>query len=223
MSDPHLPPRPGNDAQAPFADARPEFVPVDPARAAPPASTHGTPNRPASHARSHSGMKVVGLVAGGLVLVTIVGVLLVMRGVRQMAHVAQAEQGRSEELVDYKEVAPSQVPPPTTVPSAVADAEAGLDEQPELSNPTVVQRALVAAYPPLQRDAGIPGEANVRFRVRADGSVDLGSMEVQSATNDDFARAALVVVPRMRFRPGKRGGQPAAGWVTLPVRWQTSK
>jgi TonB family protein len=236
MSDPQLPPRPGDGQPPPLGEAAPEFVPVDPAPSTGLGPSYAPP-RPDRHApRRHSGVKVVGLVAGGLVLVTVVGVLLVVRGVTRMAHQAESEQQRhTEELVNFQEIpersgapaaAPADPPTPAADPSAStaasADDEASWDAMPELANPRDVREALRRNYPPLLRDAGVEGSTTVRFRVRADGTVDIGSMDVRSATTDDFARAALVVVPRMRFRPGRRGGKPAAGWVTLPVRWQTS-
>jgi TonB family protein len=88
---------------------------------------------------------------------------------------------------------------------------------PEIQNGAEVSRMIARLYPPLLRDAGVPGMAVVHFRVTGDGRPDLSSVEVRHATHDAFGAAAPRVVERMRFRPGRVDGRPADTWLTVPI------
>ncbi|HEX2095437.1 MAG TPA: energy transducer TonB [Longimicrobiaceae bacterium] len=93
------------------------------------------------------------------------------------------------------------------------------EEQPVLQNRAEVARLLQRFYPPLLRDAGITGQAQIKFVVGADGRVAPGSATVVSATHDAFGDASTRVVEKMRFRPAKVGGRPVPVLVTLPITW----
>jgi protein TonB len=59
----------------------------------------------------------------------------------------------------------------------------------------------------------------LRFEVLTDGSV--GAVKVQkSAGHSDFDQAAIDAVKTWRFEPARRGKEPVAVWVTLPVRFE---
>lgn len=73
-------------------------------------------------------------------------------------------------------------------------------------------------YPESARRQGIEGVAFLKFEVRTDGAVDKVQIE-RSAGRRDLDMAALEAVKKWRFEPARRGGQPIAVWMTLPVRF----
>ncbi len=74
-------------------------------------------------------------------------------------------------------------------------------------------------YPESARRQGIEGEALLRFQVLATGRVASVSV-VRSAGHPDLDRAAVEAVQAWRFEPARRGKEPVAVWVTLPVRFR---
>lgn len=131
-----------------------------------------------------------------------------------------------------REAAPEAAPIPAMaeleqgVPRAVTERVPGpdgtydlaeVDERPELTNRSEVDRLMQRNYPPLLRDAGIAGQVTLRFRVNEDGRVDAESIAVENASHDAFGDAARRVVERMRFRPATVGGRAVRVWVTLPI------
>jgi protein TonB len=75
------------------------------------------------------------------------------------------------------------------------------------------------AYPESARRLGIQGVAQLRFEVLATGRV--GSVLVdRSAGHPDLDRAAVDAIRQWRFEPARRGSDPVAVWVTLPVRFE---
>lgn len=146
------------------------------------------------------------------------------------------EPRRPEEIVDYADSSVRTTPPPelpdyvdsvqremareregTQPPDSGTYELAALDVMPELANRAEVQKALSRNYPPLMRDAGISGTVTVRFRITRTGTVDPSSVEVVESTHEAFSEAAVRVVTRMRFSPGKLHASPVPVWVTLPV------
>lgn len=95
-----------------------------------------------------------------------------------------------------------------------------LDSPPALTNMTDVQRALVRNYPRLLLDAGISGAVTMRFVIEPNGTVDQSSLQVLSATNDQFRTAAGNVVEMMRFRPGRYRGEPVRVLIEMPINFQ---
>ena len=74
-------------------------------------------------------------------------------------------------------------------------------------------------YPEAARREGVEGVVMLRFQVLASGKV--GTMQVQhSAGRDDLDQAAVEAVRTWRFEPARRGKEPVAVWVTLPVRFE---
>jgi TonB family protein len=153
-------------------------------------------------------------------LVVFAGIAVVVmrdRGVRPDAVAPKPP----EELVDYEE-APAQ-PAARRVAVAAPGDDAVWDTPPDVLNGRELVQAMRSSYPPLLRDAGVGGSVQVRFRIREDGTVDRASMDVQTATNDEFARAARTVVPRIRFRPGTREGKAVPGWIVVPLDWRVTR
>jgi TonB family protein len=74
-------------------------------------------------------------------------------------------------------------------------------------------------YPDSALRAGIQGVTRLRFEVLATGRVGRVLVE-ESAGSGDLDRAAVEAVKSWRFEPARRGDQPVAVWVTLPVRFE---
>jgi len=74
-------------------------------------------------------------------------------------------------------------------------------------------------YPASARRSGLQGTARLRVEVLADGRVGEILVEV-SAGHPDLDRAATDAVRRWRFEPARRGPEPVASWVLLPVEFR---
>lgn len=74
-------------------------------------------------------------------------------------------------------------------------------------------------YPETARRAGVEGITILKFEVQANGGVGAVMVE-RSAGHQDLDRAAIAAVRRWEFEPARRGRQPVAAWVTLPVRFE---
>ncbi|HXJ80691.1 MAG TPA: energy transducer TonB [Candidatus Methylomirabilis sp.] len=78
------------------------------------------------------------------------------------------------------------------------------------------------SYPASARQLGIQGTARLRVQVLADGHV--GEIIVESsAGHADLDRAATEAVRQWRFEPARRGTEPVATWVLLPVQFQLKR
>jgi TonB family protein len=107
------------------------------------------------------------------------------------------------------------VQPGEPVPAELSAAD--VESQPELLNQEELEEAVAAEYPAVLRDAGVTGEVELSFMVRADGTVDPATVETVDATHELFADAARDAVLSARFRPAEIGGSPVAMRITLPV------
>lgn len=74
-------------------------------------------------------------------------------------------------------------------------------------------------YPESARRMGAQGATLLRVRVLENGSVGEILVE-QSAGHPDLDRSAAEAVKRWRFEPARKGSEPVAVWVLLPVRFQ---
>lgn len=98
--------------------------------------------------------------------------------------------------------------PPTTTPDGLthtARPQGGYQVRP--------------AYPSAPRRLGIQGTTVLRVHVLADGRI--GDVLVEhSAGHPDLDQAAMEAVRRWRFEPARRGADPVAMWVLLPVEFR---
>jgi TonB family protein len=101
-------------------------------------------------------------------------------------------------------------------PSDSSPADARV-ERASLRNAAEMAAILADAYPPALLDDGVEGRVMLRVRVHRDGTPDVASAEVQTATRPEFAKAAKSVVPRMRFTPGRVNGKAVPTWVVVPL------
>jgi len=75
------------------------------------------------------------------------------------------------------------------------------------------------SYPSSALRQGIQGTTMLKVHVLIDGHV--GDVIVQqSAGHPDLDQAAIDAVRRWRFEPARRGNDPVAMWVLLPVQFQ---
>ena len=75
------------------------------------------------------------------------------------------------------------------------------------------------SYPSTPKRLGIQGTTLLRVHVLADGRVGDVAVE-QSAGHRDLDDAAMDAVRRWRFEPARRGEDPVAMWVRLPVEFR---
>jgi protein TonB len=75
------------------------------------------------------------------------------------------------------------------------------------------------SYPSSARRLGAQGTTLLRVHVAADGRVSEVRVE-SSAGHPDLDRAASEAVARWRFEPARRGTEPVAMWVRLPVEFR---
>ncbi len=108
------------------------------------------------------------------------------------------------------EPAPEPAPEPVFTP---------MTEAPQLTNSAEVARALDRYYPPLLRDAGIAGSANLWFHIGTDGRVKAVRLN-ETSGYDALDQAALKVAREMVFTPAKNGDDPVAVWVALDVTFE---
>lgn len=106
--------------------------------------------------------------------------------------------------------------PARTPRAAVGDGAAGREGS-QLMSPGAGYQT-IPRYPESARRVGAQGTTVLRVRVLADGSV--GEIVVdRSAGHADLDAAAVSAVKRWRFEPARRGGEPVAVWVLVPIRF----
>ena len=77
-------------------------------------------------------------------------------------------------------------------------------------------------YPDSARRQGIEGTVIVKAYVTEQGGVEQVQVE-RSAGHVDLDRAAVEAVGRWRFQPARRGQQPIAMWVSIPVKFMLNR
>jgi protein TonB len=98
-------------------------------------------------------------------------------------------------------------PAPTPVPVTAARFDADY-----LDNPKPV-------YPLVSRRLGEQGKVVLRVHVSADGLAD--KVEIKTGSGHPrLDQAATDAVSRWRFVPARRGDQPVAAWVLVPINFQ---
>ncbi|MFW5951249.1 MAG: M56 family metallopeptidase [Gemmatimonadota bacterium] len=120
---------------------------------------------------------------------------------------------------------PTQVPAeaPTQTLDDVRDAPTftPFTVAPQLENAEEVKAALQQLYPPLLKDAGIGGTANVWFLIDAEGKVRRTVLN-RTSGHDALDQAALKVADRMRFAPAMNRDVAAPVWVALDIAFDTT-
>jgi protein TonB len=144
---------------------------------------------------------------------------------------AMASENRRDGVTESAAPAspPATVAPPSGSAPAVASAR-GSRTDPSRSSGTSADGItkwasprggyqVYPTYPASARRSGLQGTARLRVEVLADGRVGEILVEV-SAGHPDLDRAATDAVRRWRFEPARRGPEPVASWVLLPVEFR---
>jgi protein TonB len=77
---------------------------------------------------------------------------------------------------------------------------------------------LLPRYPESARRQGITGTTTLLFQVLENGRV--GEVQIErSAGHPDLDQAAAEAIKKWRFDPARRGNQPVAVWLRMPVRF----
>jgi TonB family protein len=120
-------------------------------------------------------------------------------------------------------LASSAAQPHTAPPSLASSAGAAeppvaaqFDVAPEVRNAARVQAVLERAYPPALRNFGVGGKAEMWFYVSRQGAVDSVLLK-RTTGNRQLDQAALRVAESFEFTPGRRGNEPAEGWVAVEI------
>ncbi len=125
--------------------------------------------------------------------------------------VGQADRARPPLALDGGGAEPARTPR-----ADVGDGAAGREGS-QLTGPGAGYQT-IPRYPESARRVGAQGTTVLRVRVLADGSV--GEIVVdRSAGHADLDAAAVSAVRRWRFEPARRGGEPVAVWVLIPIRF----
>jgi protein TonB len=112
-------------------------------------------------------------------------------------------------------------PPPPPPPQQIAAVQAPAPEPvvvPPVFNAAYLQNP-APAYPALSRRLHEEGRVVLRVLVNTTGAAD----QVQLQTSSGFARldeSARTAITRWKFVPAKRGAQPIADWVLIPVNFR---
>ncbi len=94
-----------------------------------------------------------------------------------------------------------------------------MTQAPKLINGGRVRQLLQERHPPLLRDAGIGGTANVWFFIDETGKVARVQIK-ESAGYDALDQAALSVAREMEFEPARNGDEPVPVWVALEIGFE---
>ena len=108
-------------------------------------------------------------------------------------------------------------PPPTdfaTTPHYTAYTQA-----PQIVNRDEILAALIRAYPPQLRDAGLGGTVRIYFLIDEGGTVRNRVLD-ESSGHPALDEAAMQVASVYRFRPATNGDEPVYAWVSLPMTFQ---
>ena len=118
--------------------------------------------------------------------------------------------------------APTPAPAPTASPSvSESRTSAPVEITPPVFNADYLENPS-PAYPSTSRRAGEQGKVILRVLVNAVGRAD----EIQLRTSSGFVRldeAARATVLRWKFVPARRGSEPIAAWVLIPISFRLER
>ena len=112
-------------------------------------------------------------------------------------------------------------PPPTAAATDIAAAPVftPMTVKPEIKNRREVVAAMMRAYPPILRDAGIGGQALVWFFISEQGRV-LDKRISRSSGHEQLDEAALEVAGVYEFTPALNRDKVVKVWVQIPITFE---
>jgi periplasmic protein TonB len=112
---------------------------------------------------------------------------------------------------------PAPIPAPAE-PVAMVSAPAPVAVTPPLFNAAYLDNQ-PPSYPPLSRRLGEQGRVVLRVLVDANGSA--GQVEIRASSGSErLDESARATVSRWKFVPAKRGDEPFAEWVLVPISFK---
>ena len=94
-----------------------------------------------------------------------------------------------------------------------------LSELPKIKSPNQAQSAIIRTYPKALQDNGVGGKVQLRFVVKADGTVDAESVEIVAASVKALGSAAKRAIAAIKFVPGKKDGSAVDSKVVMPITY----
>ena len=88
----------------------------------------------------------------------------------------------------------------------------------EVEAPAPLFEEMAIEYPLDLWDAGVEGTTVIRVRVDTAGVVDSAAV-LEPSGHPAFDSAAVAGVRELRFRPGRRDGEPVPVWAEIPVQF----
>jgi protein TonB len=112
-------------------------------------------------------------------------------------------------------------PPPAqeTTDIAAAPVFTPMTVRPEIKNRREVVQAMMRAYPPILKDAGIGGQALVWFFISEEGRV-LDKRISRSSGHEQLDEAALDVASVYEFTPALNRDKVVKVWVQIPITFE---
>ena len=112
-------------------------------------------------------------------------------------------------------------PPPAEQATDIAAAPVftPMTVRPEIKNRREVVAAMMRAYPPILRDAGIGGQALVWFFISEEGRV-LDKRISKSSGHEQLDEAALEVAGVYEFTPALNRDKVVKVWVQIPITFE---
>jgi TonB family protein len=107
---------------------------------------------------------------------------------------------------------------PDSIPPVFNVEETGVSL--DMTNKAALVSAVQRNYPQRMQDAGIGGQALVKFMVDENGRVPASSISVVSASDPAFGEAAAKSIEKARFKPIKYRGGFVRVWATMPIGFQ---
>ncbi len=101
-----------------------------------------------------------------------------------------------------------------TAPS-LTNREEKLFEFTPYDDPPQVVGVLTPEYPPFARSNRIQGRVTLQIQVYRDGSV--GDIKILKSDSPLLNDAAIAAIKKVRFQPGKSGGNPVDTTVNIPI------
>ena len=95
-----------------------------------------------------------------------------------------------------------------------------VDRQAELTNRRDLARLMTRLYPSALQDMGVGGRVVVQFVVGTNGRIDMGTVKILSASDDQFAEPTRQALREFRFRPARVDDRNVRMLTQMPIVWE---
>ncbi len=136
---------------------------------------------------------------------------------------AEIDEGLTIPRTTFEENPVGVLPPPPDSAATSSMAETPgftpMTVRPDIKNRDELERALAREYPPLLRDAGIGGTAEVWFQIDEEGVVRQTLIKTGSG-HRALDQAALQVAGIIEFTPALNRDKRVPVWISLPITFR---